>query len=107
MCCQQDGDGRHKPDSKKPSSAMENACLIYLRASAVQVQVMALCTGVKIILADQETVAIGAGRGRDLVPKGEMKNISTAASWSKIPGQLKSPESDSQDIPSNSLLLST
>lgn len=68
---------------------------------------MALDTGVKIILADQETVANGAGRGRDLAPKGEMKNIAIAASWSKIPGQLKSPESNSQDIPSNSLLLPT
>lgn len=68
---------------------------------------MALLRGVKIILADQETVVNGAGKGRDLVPKGEMKNIPIAASWSKIPGQLKRPESHSQDIPSNSLLLPT
>lgn len=68
---------------------------------------MALHRGVKIILADQETVASGARRGRDLAPKGEMKSIPITASWSKIPGQLKSPESNSQDISSNSLLLPT
>lgn len=68
---------------------------------------MVLHVGVAIILADKETVASGAGRGRNLVPKGERKNIPTAISWSKIPGQLKSPESNSQDIPFNSLLLPT
>lgn len=106
VCCQQDGDRRQT--GPKKGQLRHGECLSNLLGGVYSLgPVMALHTGVKISLADQETVANGAGRGIDLVPKREMKNIPIAASWSKIPGQLKSPESDSQDIPSNSLLLPT
>lgn len=106
VCCQQGSDRRST--GPKKAQLRHGECLSDLIGSICSLgPVMALDTGVKIILADQETVANGAGRGRDLAPKGEMKNIAIAASWSKIPGQLKSPESNSQDIPSNSLLLPT
>lgn len=100
VCCQQDSDRRQT--RPKTDQLRHGECLCNLLGSICSLgPVMVLHAGVKIILADQEAVANGAGRGRDLAPKGEMKNIPIAACCSKIPGQLKSLESNSQDIPSN------
>lgn len=90
---------------------LSNTCQMLLGSNYNQRLVTVLCTGVEISPSAQETEASGTaqfwkGYGRNLVPRGEIqKNTATAAKWSKILGQLRSPESNSQDIPSNSLLL--
>lgn len=73
VCCQQDGDRRQT--GPKKGQLRHGECLSNLLGGIYSLgPVMALHTGVKISLADQETVANGAGRGLDLVPKRNEKH---------------------------------